>query len=93
MEGNERGPAADRHPGKHGDIRCNLYGTTKVGGTFGTVFRFDTRSNVLITLHSFTGADGKNPVAGLVRDPQGNLYGVTAFGGTLNKGTLFRVTS
>ena len=59
---------------------------------FGTVFQFDTRTNVLTTLHAFTGPDGKNPIAGLVRDPRGTLYGVAAFGGTANKGVLFQIT-
>ena len=84
------------------DANGVLYGTTEgapVWGTegngpagFGTVFQFDTRTNVLTTLHAFTGPDGKNPVAGLVRDPRGTLYGVAAFGGTANKGVLFQIT-
>jgi uncharacterized repeat protein (TIGR03803 family) len=84
------------------DAKGMLYGTTEgaaVWGTAGsgpggegTVFQFDTNTGVLTTLHRFTGPDGKNPVTGVVRDPQGNLYGVTAFGGAADKGVLFRVT-
>ncbi|MBS0446126.1 MAG: hypothetical protein JSR59_09270 [Proteobacteria bacterium] len=84
------------------DAQGMLYGTTEGAavwgsegsgpGGYGTVFRYDTASGTLTTLHRFTGPDGKNPVAGLVRDPQGNLYGVTAYGGANDKGVLFRVT-
>lgn len=45
-----------------------------------------TQGQTFTVLHSFTGstADGANPTAGLVRDPAGNLYGTTAFGGLTN---------
>src|ERR1700731_4293910 len=43
-------------------------------------------------VHYFTaGADGADPVAGLVSDPSdpsGNLYGVTEFGGGRNSGVV-----
>jgi uncharacterized repeat protein (TIGR03803 family) len=84
------------------DAKGMLYGTTEgaaVWGSegygpagYGTVFQFDPNTNIVTTLHAFTGPDGKNPVAGLIRDPVGNLYGVAAFGGSYNKGVLFRVT-
>jgi uncharacterized repeat protein (TIGR03803 family) len=68
-----------------------FYGTTKAGGAFGrgTIFRWDsTRGEVI--LHSFGGSgDGATPVAGLVEDPAGNLYGTTAYGGTGDVGTIF----
>ncbi len=40
-------------------------------------------------LYAFTGADGESPVAGLVRDAQGNLYGTTTAGGAYAEGTVF----
>jgi uncharacterized repeat protein (TIGR03803 family) len=44
-------------------------------------------------LHSFgKGTDGQTPLAGLVRDTKGNLYGTTANGGTYTQGTVFKVT-
>jgi uncharacterized repeat protein (TIGR03803 family) len=60
------------------DANGNLYGTTPSGGAygFGTVFKVDQNGNETV-LYSFTGgADGGNPYSGLVRDAQGNLYGV-----------------
>ena len=38
------------------------------------------RSGKETVLHAFTGADGGDPYAGVVRDAQGNLYGVTSAG-------------
>jgi uncharacterized repeat protein (TIGR03803 family) len=61
----------------------NLYGTTMRGGAFGygTVFKLDSAGNESV-LYSFTGgADGGNPVAALVQDTAGNLYGTASFGG------------
>lgn len=53
----------------------------------------------LTTLYSFTGPDGANPVGGLVRDSDGNFYGVTQYGGagytgasSSGTGTVFRIT-
>src|SRR5215831_8691769 len=45
----------------------------------GTVFKV-TPSGTTV-LHSFGGNDGANPVAGLIADASGNLYGTTEFGG------------
>lgn len=43
-------------------------------------------------LHMFTGTDGGNSNAGLVRDKTGNLYGTAGFGGSGNSGTVFRLS-
>ena len=43
-------------------------------------------------LYSFQGGtDGKNPEAGLIRDPAGNLYGTTYKGGAANLGVIFKL--
>ncbi len=43
-------------------------------------------------LYSFTGgADGAHPVAGVIRDSAGNLYGTTRDGGTANLGVVYEV--
>jgi uncharacterized repeat protein (TIGR03803 family) len=36
-------------------------------------------------LHVFTGLDGSEPSAGLVRDPSGNFYGTTSHGGVISR--------
>jgi uncharacterized repeat protein (TIGR03803 family) len=42
-------------------------------------------------LASFDGSAGKYPIAGLLRDGAGNLYGVTPSGGTFGFGTVFKL--
>lgn len=68
----------------------DLYGTTTFGagsgcyGGCGIVFGIDAKGIEHI-LHTFTGgADGGEPVGGLVPDSAGNLYGTTALGGVAN---------
>jgi uncharacterized repeat protein (TIGR03803 family) len=75
------------------DTAGNLYGTTVDGGAFGwgTVFKLD-KSGVEAVLHNFgVGADGQDPIGGLVPDAAGNLYGTTAFGGAFLNGTVFKL--
>lgn len=44
-------------------------------------------------LHSFgSGNDGQNPIASLIADSAGNLYGTTSGGGTNREGTVFEVS-
>lgn len=67
----------------------NLYGTTTWGGqngnsSSGTVFRYNLTTGMLTALHSFSGADGAAPYAGLVQGSDGYLYGTTSGGGTIN---------
>jgi uncharacterized repeat protein (TIGR03803 family) len=67
------------------DAAGNLYGTTQYGGSgcnsygCGTVFKVDKTGKETV-LHSFTGADGGDPMGGVVRDEKGNLYGTTSSG-------------
>jgi uncharacterized repeat protein (TIGR03803 family) len=75
------------------DSAGNLYGTTLRGGAndYGTAFKIDS-SGAHSVLHAFSsGNDGALPYAGLSMDSAGNLYGTTQYGGTNNKGTIFRI--
>jgi uncharacterized repeat protein (TIGR03803 family) len=83
----------------------NLYGTTYSGGGTGcggngcgTVFMVPPKGKVK-QLYAFQGEnDGANPVAGLIMDSQGNLYGTTYAGGSTTDcfgtgcGTVFEIT-
>ncbi len=71
-----------------------LYGTTAFGGSanLGAVFAVSPAGQVQ-TLHSFTGADGNQPQAGLVAGGHGEFYGTTYYGGASSEGTVFAVDS
>jgi uncharacterized repeat protein (TIGR03803 family) len=82
------------------DEEGNLYGTAPDGGISqttcfgfgcGVVFKIDP-SGTETTLYSFTGgADGGKPIAGLIRDENGNLYGTTNEGGSSLGGVVFKL--
>jgi len=86
------------------DSAGNAYGTASEGGVInsacgspgcGVVFKVDS-NGVETVLHSFTGErDGWYPVAGLLRDKQGNLYSTTFHGGdlTCDCGTVFKLNT
>ncbi len=88
------------------DTSGNLYGTTSLGGRYGSncggygcgnIFELTPVRNGKWTekvLHSFrpNGKDGFCPVAGLIADVSGNLYGTTNEGGVDNAGTAFELS-
>lgn len=78
------------------DAMGNLYGTTSKGGTAncGVVYRIDAAGHGTV-LYSFQGAsDGATPLAGVVVDSQGNLYGTTDYGGGApNAGVVYKVNA
>lgn len=68
------------------DAAGNLYGTTLLGGTSnsGAIFKVDKGGKETV-LYSFTGGrDGGNPLASVILDAAGNLYGTTDIGGDLS---------
>lgn len=80
-----KGPRGGQLPraGLVRDSGGNLYGTTSKGGKYGwgLVFKVDA-SGQETELYSFTGgADGGNPMAGVILDSAGNIYGTTYNGG------------
>ena len=79
------------------DKQGNIYDTTYAGGTYsyGAVYEMTPSGNGYTesVLYSFSGgADGGGPLAGLVLDQQGNLFGTTEGGGANGDGTIFELT-
>jgi len=73
------------------DSAGSLYGTTVNGGAAnaGEVYELNPIGQETL-LHSFTGGtDGANPVAALIRDSAGNLYGTASSGGNSLTGVVF----
>jgi uncharacterized repeat protein (TIGR03803 family) len=78
------------------DQKGNMYGTTFGGGIgddpgYGVVFKLTPQGKYTV-LHTFEGADGANPAAGLVFDQKGNMYGTTVNGGANGGGAVFKLT-
>ena len=81
------------------DSKGALYGTTADGGLAGKVFKLTPPPAgktqwTYTVLHSFgSGNDGNTPLAGLIMDSTGALYGTTAYGGGYSYyGTVFKLT-
>jgi uncharacterized repeat protein (TIGR03803 family) len=83
------------------DSTGNLYGTTQTGGVYeyGAVFEMTPGKNGVWeekVLHNFNGGNGKDgagPLAGMIFDGSGNLYGTTELGGAYQYGTVFELSS
>ncbi len=75
-------------------INNTLYGITRWGGNgSGTVYSYNTVSQVYSQLHSFASdsSDGNAPLGTMISGGDGFLYGLTWLGGVHNMGTLFRI--
>ncbi len=75
------------------DSKGNVYGTAELGGASGDgiVFEISPAGKETI-LHNFAGgADGSRPVAALISDTAGNLYGTTSMGGADSSGVVFKI--
>jgi uncharacterized repeat protein (TIGR03803 family) len=82
----------------HFDQSGNIYGTTPYttygSNVYGVVYEL-TRSGSGYTesvLHAFSNSDGSQPLAGVISDTAGNLYGTTVAGGLFASGTVFELT-
>jgi uncharacterized repeat protein (TIGR03803 family) len=79
------------------DAAGNLYGVAGGGGnqcSCGVVFKLahnpdDTWTYTI--LHRFHGTDGALPVAGVILDANGNIYGTTSTGGAGGYGVVFKI--
>ncbi len=82
------------------DAAGNLYGTDQAGGSSGkgTVFELSPPAKgkkawTTKVLFSFNGTNGSVPVAGMVFDSSGNLYGTALTGGASNDGAVFELVA
>jgi hypothetical protein len=86
------------------DQAGSLYGVTELGGAhgeqfggYGTVYKLThtKKGRKERILYSFKGGtkDGLGPVAGIVFDATGNIYGTTSGGGQFNVGTVFELVA
>ena len=79
------------------DANGNLFGTTSGGGAngYGVVFEIAKTSSGYATtptiLFNFDNTNGASPVAGLIIDANGNLFGTTSQGGGGGDGTVFEI--
>ncbi len=74
-----------------------IFGTTRYSdspGSNGVLFELSLHGGTwnLSTLYNFPYSDGQDPSSSLVADAAGNLYGTTAYGGTNNVGSVFRMS-
>ncbi len=72
-----------------------LYGTTSAGnGNAGTVFKISSDGSVFSNLYQFSNStNGTTPLAALIQDGNGYLYGTTYGGGTNGLGTVFKIST
>ena len=77
------------------DKNGNFYGTTSSCGAsgLGTVWKVSANGDESV-LHSFAGGttDGEYPLAGVIVDANGNVYGNTETGGASNLGTVYKIS-
>lgn len=68
------------------DEQGNAYGTTYSGGAWnsGVVFKLNQKGEFTVLYNFMGGADGGGPLAQLVRDSAGNLFGTAYTGGDVS---------
>jgi hypothetical protein len=79
------------------DANGDLFGTTAAGGNgYGTVFELVKTSSgysAPVTLIAFNNANGNEPLAGLISDAAGDLFGTTDEGGANDDGEVFEIAA
>jgi uncharacterized repeat protein (TIGR03803 family) len=100
---NRQGEGQNPFGGLVRDSSGNLFGTTASGGDLtsctgrntpgcGTVFKVDQTGRETV-LHLFHGSDdGSTPLAALIQDSAGNLFGTAANDGANGFGVIFKLT-
>jgi uncharacterized repeat protein (TIGR03803 family) len=75
------------------DSSGRLYGTTSAfgGAGVGTVYRLDSSKHLKVLLDFRNANAGANPIAGVVLDAAGNLYGAAFDGGITGMGTVYEL--
>ncbi len=88
---NGANPLGSLRQGKDG----NFYGMTRFGGPSnkGSIFQFSPSFSALKTIHTFSGADGAEPLASLTFIHDSVMYGLTYDGGAYNGGVIFYCTT
>jgi uncharacterized repeat protein (TIGR03803 family) len=73
----------------------NFYGITYGGGANGggTIFKITSTGVFSVLRHFNTTTDGNKSYNSLTLGKDGNLYGVTYYGGTFGYGTIFKITT
>ena len=74
----------------------NIFGTACLGGAYGygTVYKLTPNLDETWTfsvVYAFSGSDGANPVGNLLLDEAGDLFGVTASGGSFGAGAVYEI--
>jgi uncharacterized repeat protein (TIGR03803 family) len=71
------------------------YGTTWGGGSnnTGSIFKFDSATGSITLQDSFTGSNGARPYATLTAAGNGIYYGTTEYGGSNDRGSIFKFDS
>jgi uncharacterized repeat protein (TIGR03803 family) len=79
------------------DSAGNLYGAAATGGGgactggCGVVFKLDASNKGSVLYYFQGGTDGALPLASVIRDSSGNLYGTTLTAGAYGYGTVFKL--
>jgi uncharacterized repeat protein (TIGR03803 family) len=85
------------HP--HGRKSSSLARKLRTGETIGAIVLLclaaviTSPAQTFNTLYSFSGPDGNNVQGPLLQATDGNLWGMTVFGGSKDLGTIFNVTT